>query len=91
MWRGRLNLEGFNPFDTLAVGWVTHGDLMESMPVGAWIERRPADGAEGTVRTKPYLLVDAERAAARRMIYVYRPGPGFKSVLLVRLAGAGRR
>lgn len=85
MWRDDLGQRGFNPFDTLGVGWVTHPRLIDSMRVEAWIEMGVDDtvaSTEGTPRTKPYLLVRESAAGERDIVYTYRPKPGFKSVLL---------
>ena len=91
-WRTGMGVDGFNPFDTLGVGWVTHPGLIETMEVGVWIEeaaddRWPTSEAGGATRTKPYLFVDAERDDIKRAIYCYRPKAGFKPMLLDRLAG----
>lgn len=88
-WEAR-GAPGGNPFDTLALGYVTHPHLIRGMPVNARIEDGPEDqpGKEG--ETKPYLLVEELPAGAeqpRRMIYLHTPEPGFKDVLLERLAG----
>lgn len=88
-WRRELGTHGFNPFDTLAVAWVTHPQLVETMEVGVWIEEREDDRAPGGDRKKPYLLVDPERRDRRRAIYSYRPSPRFHSLLMRRLAGEG--
>jgi len=90
MWRDQLGQEGFNPFDTLAVGWLTHPELIESMRVGVWIASGPddtvaQDGAR--VRDKAYLLVDAAREETRSALYLVRPARGFKDFLIKRLAG----
>lgn len=88
LWEERFGVDGFNPFDTLAVGFVTRPDLFETMEVAVRIEtgpddREPADS--GVV--KPYLLVDAEQVDGRRAIYCTRPAAAFKELLLRRLAG----
>lgn len=92
MWQNQLNQRGFNPFDTLGVGWVTHPQLMESMQVTARIEQAPDDTVQPTngraPREKPYLLVEPTDADdTRRIVYAYRPKPEFKQILLERLAG----
>jgi inosine-uridine nucleoside N-ribohydrolase len=94
LWRERFGVDGFNPFDTLAVGWLTHPELVESVPVGVWIEDGPDDRAvDGEPLIKPYLLVAPHQAQQpgdrlRPASYCVRPGAGFKSLLLERLAGA---
>lgn len=88
MWETRLNLHGFNPFDTLAIGWMTHPELIQGMKVIARIEEGPDDTVQtGAPRTKPYLLVEPTTDHRRRIVYTFRPAEQFKSILLQRLAG----
>ena len=92
-WEREISDRGFNPFDTLAAGWLTHPHLVDSMPVHVWIETLPDDRASAKEiaagQTKPYLLVDRHPPAdrnSREAIYCFRPSPKFKTVLLQRLA-----
>jgi inosine-uridine nucleoside N-ribohydrolase len=83
IWTGQLGAPGFNPFDTLAVGWLTHPELMDHFTGPTWIA--PPESPEA----KPRLHVgkDSDRSAARRdTIYCYRPRPEFKTILMKRLA-----
>ncbi len=84
-WRENLGVDGFNPFDTLAAGWVSHPQRIESVEVGIWIEEREDDRQPG--ERKPYLLVDPQRHDLRRATYTYLPDPGFAELLKERLAG----
>lgn len=93
-WEREITDQGFNPFDTLAAGWLTHRRLIESLPVHVWIEQDVDDRAtpeeQGAGATKPYLLVDRVAPsghASRKAIYCFRPLPEFKAVLLERLTG----
>ncbi len=90
MWEKRITDRGFNPFDTLAAGWLTHPDLIESMQVNARIEELPDDRAavstSDKAKTKPYLLVDPAEQTTREIIYCHTPRPEFKALLLERLA-----
>lgn len=91
MWRDKFGRDGFNPFDTLAVGWVTHRRLIESMPVHITIEDgaddvKAEDASTNAPKTKPYLLVEPSSGKEPGAIYCFRPQPGFKTVLLERLA-----
>lgn len=93
-WEREITDQGFNPFDTLAAGWVTHPHLVESIPVHVWIEHDVDDRAtpeeQAAGASKPYLLVDRtppSKHPARKAIYCFRPLPDFKAVLLQRLAG----
>ena len=94
LWKSAFGQEGFNPFDTLAVAWTTHPELIETMKVRAWIEELPddtaANDAEG-IRNKPYLLVHEDPGSTRSVTYAYRPKPELKAMLLGRLAGGGGR
>ncbi len=90
MWRARFKTRGFNPFDTLAVGWVSHPDLMKSIPVTVTIESLPddtADPAKGTAPLKPYLLVHETDLPNARATYLYEPLPQFTRLLHERLSG----
>lgn len=89
MWIDRFKTVGFNPFDTLAVGWVTHPKLIETMAVTVWIEEgpddtKPADQAQP--KPKPYLLVK-EGGEGRKATYAFKPAPQFTRVLMDRLGG----
>jgi pyrimidine-specific ribonucleoside hydrolase len=90
MWIDRFKTVGFNPFDTLAVGWVTHPRLMKSMPVSVAIESLAddtADPATDVAPLKPYLLVHEADPADARATYLYEPLPQFSSILHERLSG----
>ena len=84
-------MNGFNPFDTLAVGYVASpaGFECESLPVE--IQTLADDvtepGMQGTaVQKKPYLLVsESFRSAPTRVLYCSKAPPHFKRELLDRL------
>jgi len=87
MWIDRFKTIGFNPFDTLAVGWVTHPALIQTIPVTVWIEDGPDDTKPAdTAQPKPYLLV-REGGQGRQATYAYKPLPQFSRMLLDRLGG----
>ncbi|MBX3413217.1 MAG: nucleoside hydrolase [Pirellulales bacterium] len=94
LWERDITPRGFNPFDTLALGWVTHPQLIESMPVTVQIEQAADDRATAEERAagkmKPYLhvrpLAEGE-TPARSVIYCHTPQPGFTPLLLERLSG----
>lgn len=91
MWEKNFGAPGFNPFDTLAVGWLTHPDLIESFEAEAWIEQAPDDRAAPgkPAPDKPYLLVkESQSSGARKIVYCFRPKPEFKAALMERLADA---
>ncbi len=91
MWRRLWAVTGFNPFDTLAVGYAAspRGFRCETLPIAI---RTLADdatepGVQGTTAaTKPYLLVsDTFADAPARALYCSEPPAGFKMDLLNRL------
>jgi inosine-uridine nucleoside N-ribohydrolase len=88
MWQERFKTPGFNPFDTLAVGWVTHPKLIETLPMTVWIEEGPDDTVPpAEAKNKPYLLVKPQEAAGRGAVYAFRPAPQFAPLLMDRLSG----
>lgn len=85
-WHKNLGTDGFSPFDTLAVGYVTSPDLMQCFDSKARIEMAPDDvNREAATRTKPYLLVSSDFKTARPVTYCYNTGVRFKEDLLRRL------
>ena len=91
LWGRLWKVTGFNPFDTLAVGYVAspQGFGCERLP--ATIRTLPDDvtepGVQGTdVDEKPYLLVDRSLGGSgQEVTYCSTPPPGFKQDLLGRL------
>ena len=88
IWTDRLGAPGFNPFDTLAVGWLTHPELIEHVAGPTWI----APGASADAKPRLHVGVASDAAHGRRdSIYCYRPRAAFKPMLLERLAGHAKR
>lgn len=93
LWKRLFSVDGFNPFDTLAVGYVASsaGFFCESLPVE--IQTLPDDvtepGMQGTtVQSKPYLLVSASfKKAPARALYCSNAPVRFKEDLFDRLLG----
>ena len=87
VWTDTLGAPGFNPFDTLAVAYLTHPASIETFEGRVWIE----GAAEDREGRRPQLLVepipgtDAD-TVGRRAVYCSRPRPSFKPMLLERLA-----
>ncbi|HEV7731658.1 MAG TPA: nucleoside hydrolase [Candidatus Binatia bacterium] len=71
-WERELHAPGFNPFDTLAVGWVIDPGMIEHVVADATIEPGPQ-------------LVVRPPAGGRRVVYCERPGPEFVPSLMARL------
>ncbi len=93
LWQRVFHAEGFNPFDTLALGYVTHPALFEGFEGAAEIETAPDDVAqyrnpEGSPLMKPYLHVRRWDGTGRRVTYVHTvDADRFKDVLIERLSG----
>jgi len=90
-WKRRYGVEAFNPFDSLAIGLLTHPHLIEMIPVTVSIQTLPNDMLKERptlkLKEKPYLLVDPDEAGDRAAVYAHTPKPGFKPLLLDRLRG----
>jgi len=86
MWQREFGAAGFNPFDSLAVAWLTHPALLAHFPARVWIEDGPDDRPSHAGETKPYLLVE-ETAGVVRAVYCHRAQPALKAVLLERFGG----
>ena len=87
-WRVNLGVDGFNPFDTLAIGWLTHPEMMARFEASAWIEEGEDDRAPGSGVGKPYLLVE-EGGEGRQVTYMHTPSAEFQPLLVDRLAAPG--
>ena len=87
-WHKNLGTDGFNPFDTLAVGYVTSPNLMQCADSKARIEMATDDvNRDAATRTKPYLLVSSDFKSGRPVTYCYNTSVRFKEDLLRRLLG----
>ncbi len=86
LWKTQFGSSGFNPFDTLAVGYVADPITLTCRPMTMSIERGPDDTAPpGTRNDKPYLVVHSQ-GNVRQVNYCETPAPEFKQQLLRRLA-----
>lgn len=90
MWQEKFGADGFNPFDTLAVAYLTSPHLItwEELPVE--IRMLPDDAAhekqpDGGAKEKPYLLAAKEIASKRVVRYCFNAALGFKNDLMARL------
>lgn len=93
LWERDITKRGFNPFDTLALGWVTHPHLIHAMPVTVQIVQAEDDRATPEElkagKKKPYLHVQplvVGQSSARSVIYCHTPRPEFTPLLLERLS-----
>jgi inosine-uridine nucleoside N-ribohydrolase len=91
LWTRTFAVDGFNPFDTLAVARVTSPSLLTCETLPARIDILPDDATEArvqgtTVSSKPYLLVSRDfRAPAVAVEYCYGSADSFKADLLRRI------
>jgi inosine-uridine nucleoside N-ribohydrolase len=91
LWKRTFAVDGFNPFDTLAVARVTSPSLLTCDTLPVRIDVLADDVTEArmqgvTVRRKPYLLVSADfPPPARSVEYCSRASESFKPDLLRRL------
>ena len=90
-WVDRYGVDGFNPFDTLAVGYLTSPELISCETLPTEIRSLPDDraiAASGiSVAEKPYLLASAEFDSPYRTTYCHTPDETFADDLMNRLIG----
>ena len=82
-WKQNLAADGFNPFDTLAVGYAitSTGFGCERLPVT--IQQQPDDTVTGpNVPQKPYLIADKTIVSKTSALYCYEPPADFASSLI---------
>jgi inosine-uridine nucleoside N-ribohydrolase len=91
LWTRLFGVDGFNPFDTLAVAYAISSNGFDCARLPARIDTLPDDvtepGVQGVqVDRKPYLLASQELAGAvARVTYCSTAPPNFKQDLLDRL------
>jgi len=90
-WEKGLSVAAFNPYDTLAIGWLTHPDLIHGFDSIVTIEQGPDDGAtvarSASPAMKPYLHARPADSVTPNAIYLFKPDRAFKPVLFDTLAG----
>jgi len=85
-WHQNVGVDGFNPFDTLAVGYLTFQSLFHCEDVNARIEIATDDTLpEATDKKKPYLHASTGLNSPYRVTYCSEVDPSFKENLLRRL------
>jgi inosine-uridine nucleoside N-ribohydrolase len=89
-WQRDLGLDGFNPFDTLAIAYLTSPQWITSEVLPAAIQTLPDDVnpkplANGKVPEKPYLLAGKTIRSKRKVRYCYNAAPEFTADLMKRL------
>ena len=89
LWTERFAVDGFNPFDTLAVGFATSPHLITCELLPIVIRSLPDDRAiaagEPEIPEKPYLLVAANIRSTSHARYCYDTTDAFKTDLMARL------
>jgi inosine-uridine nucleoside N-ribohydrolase len=85
-WHDNVGVDGFNPFDTLAVGYLTSPLLFQCENSKAIIELAPDDtGADIVAKSKPYLIISTAQKSSRTVTYCFSVDPQFKKELIGRL------
>ena len=87
MWHNNFAVDGFNPFVTLAVGYVTSPALFTCEVLPAEIRELSDDTRMGV--TKPYLLAGKAIRSDVSVTYCSTALPAFKADLMDRLTGTG--
>ena len=83
-WRQNLGTAGFNPFDTLAVGYAADPDGFQCEQLPVAIERLP-DDVDAKNPEKPYLMADRHLRSASSALYCYEAPTGFAAALVQRI------
>ncbi len=89
-WERNNEPRGFNPFDTLALAWLTHPELIESTRMQISIEEGLDDRSSSQAdpnQTKPYLVARPFSGNGREAVYCFQPKSEFHSHLIERLSG----
>jgi pyrimidine-specific ribonucleoside hydrolase len=88
-WETVQKLPGFNPFDTLALAYLTHPQLVTGIKVTAHITTGPDDRATHEQRqagkTKAYLICEPTDDASSKLLYLTAAKKEFVEVLAERL------
>lgn len=91
-WEKGLGTAAFNPYDMLALAWLTNPELVRGVDAVVAIESGPDDGATVAASvspgTKPYLHARPAEGAKPNAVYLHRADPALIPLLLYSLAGA---
>ncbi|MCB9641860.1 MAG: nucleoside hydrolase [Myxococcales bacterium] len=90
LWKRAFGVDGFNPFDTLAVGYLTSRHLLDCTPQKMQIQILTSDTPKKKflgkkVAQKAYLLIGQKGKDARSVLYCARFYPSFREDLLRRI------
>ena len=90
-WKRDLKTDGFNPFDTLAIGYAISPSQFRCDELAASIQQLPDDTESSSApKKKPYLLVEKSQRKNRTVTYCHDAGPKFKDDLMSRLRKGSR-
>ncbi len=86
-WRKNLAADGFNPFDSLAVGYVISPQGFGCRRLPVMIQQQTDDTVpKENAHPKPYLFADKSLVSKTSALYCYDPPPSFAETLLRLLA-----
>lgn len=94
LWKEAFVVDGFNPFDTLAVAVVTSPELVscEALPIhivfGPNDVTAPSMQGSEAVQDKPYLVVSPAADSRRTARYCHTAAPAFAEDLMARVGAA---
>jgi inosine-uridine nucleoside N-ribohydrolase len=86
VWKRSFGVDGFNPFDTLAVAVVSSPELISCEMLPVKIEELADD--TGKKNPKAYLLASSRFQSTHSASYCYEAKPEFKNNLMTRLLTA---
>lgn len=82
-WHDNVSVDGFNPFDTLAVGYLTSPALFQCTNLRIGIDIGPDDtGLQTAPTTKPFLIVSPNQKSSHTVTYCSTVDSRFKEDLL---------
>lgn len=85
-WQENIGVDGFNPFDTLAVAYLTSPALIHCQKADARIEYAPDDTLPAeTAKTKPYLLASFAPPSSGTLLYCSEADAQFRNDLMGRV------
>ncbi len=91
LWNERYDVHGFNPFDTLAVGYLTTAQAIACERLPVEIIHGPDDrsvaAGDRDPPDKPYLVVEVNSQSTYSTNYCHTPTAAFKDDLMQRLLG----
>src|SRR5690606_35682839 len=89
-WEKNMRTPGFNPFDTLAIAYETHPELLSGykarLTIREGVDERATAQEQAAGSSKPYLWAEPDDASPH--IYLTTPREQFHEILLERLGGA---